>query len=230
MTTAPCPQQAHDPDYETWFAGCFDRPAGDDPFDDWYWTALDDPFALSPSIAARHVLRLLEDPGRQLETHHPNQIASGLKYIFDPGCGGDARLIGAPEVAQADRLAFAARIDRLYGELFGPLCPPVLGHLSEEGGRLAGLAYMFWDVVCFDMPPREQDAQAFREALLEAMGRTLALPHAGAQEGALHGLGHWGSANPRLAERIIDRWLDEGRPARPELITYARGARCGCVL
>ena len=219
-----------DPDYDRWFADCFDPPAGDDAFDDWYWSTADEPHVLTPRVAAGHVLRLLEDPGRQLSHHHENQIASGLKYVFDPACGGDARMIGDPAVPQADRLEFAGRIDRLYGELFVPLCPPVLGHRSEEGSRLAGLAYMFWDAACFDMPPDPREAAAFRAGLLDALERILWLPHACAQEGALHGLGHWTGDDRGRADAIIDRWLATSAPARPELALYARAARTGCVL
>lgn len=216
-----------DPDFETWLALCFDPPAGDDPFHDWYWTPEPAPFVLSPPVAAAHILRLLEAPGALLRMHHENQVASGLKYIFDPGCGGDAALIATAPVTEADRLAVARRIDRLYSELVVPRCPQVLGHLSEDGGRLAGLAYMFWDIA--HLGPAPGEGGAFTDALLDAMGRTLALPHAAAQEGALHGLGHWGAANDAKTHHIIDRWLADGAPARPELVAYARAARSGCI-
>ena len=221
--------RVHDPDFKSWLGICFDPPAGDDPFDDWYWSGDDDPLVLSPEIAAAHLLRLLDAPGGLLEMHHDNQVASGLKYVFDPGCGGDSRLLEDPRVPQRDRLEIAARVDRLYGELFARRCPQVLGHLSEEGGRLAGLAYMFWDVAWFGAPPDTRERAAYFDALIDAMGRILALPHAAAQEGALHGLGHWRRDNPPKVQGIIDRWLAEGRAARPELAAYARAARTGCL-
>lgn len=222
--------QVQDPDFDSWIRFCFDPPAGDDPFNDWYWSIEQEPFRLTPTVAAAHILKLLEAPGALLEMHHDNQVASGLKYIFDTGCGGDSTMLGLGGVTQADRLEVAARIDRLYSELFVPRAPPVLGHRSEEGGRLAGLAYMFWDTSTIGMPAAPAEIQEFQDALLDALGRILALPHAGAQEGALHGLGHWRSANPTKAEAIIDRWLAEATPARPELVGYAQAARCGCVL
>lgn len=215
-----------DPDFETWLRFCFDPPAGGDPFNDWYWSNTEDPFRLSPPVAAAHVLELLQAPGALLAMHHDHQVAAGLKYIFDPGCGGDARLLGEPEVAQADRLAVASLIDRLYAEIVVPRCPGYLGHLSEDGGRLAGLAYMFWDTCFLGQPADEAEAAAYEAAQIEAMGRTLALPHAAAQEGALHGLGHAGGDRAR---QIIDDWLAHGRPARPELVRYAEAARTGCI-
>ena len=221
--------RVRDPEFEDWLRICFDPPAGDDPFGDWYWSAEDDPLDLSPRVAAAHILRLLDRPGSLLGMHHDNQVASGIKYIFDPGCGGDSRLIEDPAVSQRDRLEIAARIDRLYGELFVPRCPEVLGHLSEKGGRLAGLAYMFWDIAWFGAPPDARDRAEYFDALMDAMARILALPHAAAQEGALHGLGHWNRENPARARAIIDRWLAEGRPARLELRAYARAARTGCI-
>ena len=219
-----------DPDFPVWLAFVFDPSASDGPFGDWYWSLDPEPFETSPRVAVAHILRLLEAPGALLEMHHDNQVASGLKYVFDPGCGGEALAVGDSGVAHADRLEVAARIDRLYGEVFVPRAPPVLGHRSEEGGRLAALAYMFFDCAAFGIPAEGQQSAEFNEALLDAMARILALPHAGAQEGALHGLGHAWSRHPGRVEEIIDRWLARDRAARHELLDYARAARCGCVL
>lgn len=216
-----------DPDFETWLRLCFDPPADADSFNDWYWPLDADPFELTPPVAAAHVLMLLEEPGHHLGMHHDYQVDSGLNYIFNPACGGDARLLGEREVTQAQRLEVAARIDRLYAELILPRCPQVLGHLSEDGGRLAGTAYMFWDTSYLGAPAEPTEAEQYRAAQIEAMGRILALPHAAAQEGALHGLGHAGGDRAR---QIIDRWLDEDAPARPELVSYAKAARTGCIL
>lgn len=69
----------------------------------------------------------------------------------------------------------------------------------------------------------------FYEALIEAMGRILAIPHPASQESALHGLGHWGEHAPARAEALIDAYLAGNHAARPELINYARAARSGCI-
>lgn len=216
-----------DPDFDTWLALVFDPSAGDDPFHDWYWSAEADPFRLSPPVLADHLLRLLEAPGRHLELHHDNQVASGLDYLFNPACGGDVRDLGHPSVAHADRLEIMARLPRLWAELVVPRAPQALGHLSEDGGRLAAWAYMVWDVCALDVPADPAEARTYAAAQVEAMGAILALPHAAAQESALHGLGHDGSPQ---AITIIDRWLADGTPARPELLPYARAARTGCIL
>ncbi len=54
-------------------------------------------------------------------------------------------------------------------------------------------------------------------------------PHPACQEGALHGLGHWGEHAPNRAQELIDMFLSENRAARPELVAYARAARGGCI-
>jgi hypothetical protein len=49
-------------------------------------------------------------------------------------------------------------------------------------------------------------------------------------ESALHGLGHWHGAFPKVVEGLIDGFLATHSDARPELLAYARSARCGYVL
>jgi len=62
------------------------------------------------------------------------------------------------------------------------------------------------------------------------MTNALALDSIACQESALHGLGHWHGAYPDEVEAIVDRFLAAHPTSRPELLTYARSARSGCVL
>ncbi|MFQ5567905.1 MAG: hypothetical protein ACE5EU_16255 [Paracoccaceae bacterium] len=158
------------------------------------------------------------------------QIASGLKYLIDNACGGDVRLVSHIAVPQSDRLELAARIDRVYTQIFAARCAPTLGHLSEEADQpLNMLCYMWWDSIVLDTTGDARLDREFHAALIEAMGRTLAIPHPACQEGALHGLGHWGGHAPARTQALIDGYLAGNHAARPELVSYARAARSGCI-
>jgi hypothetical protein len=216
-----------DPDYQTWLRHLFDHPE-DRP--EWLFEPDHEFLRISPRALTAHVLRLFEAPALLMSHYSDGQIASGLQYLINNACGGDIRLICHPEVAQADRLEFAARVDRVYWQIFGARCAPALGHLSEGADQpLNMLCYMWWDTITLDRIGDDRLDAEFDAALIEAMGRTLQIPHAACQEGALHGLGHWGGRAPERARALIDAWLAGNRAARPELKNYALAARGGCV-
>jgi hypothetical protein len=216
-----------DPDYQTWLAHLFEHP-DDEP--EWYFATGFEFIEISPQTLAAHTLRLLEAPALLMTHYSDQQIASGLKYLIDNGCGGDIRLFSHPPVPQADRRALAARIDRAFSQIFAARCTHALGHLSEVPDQpLNMLCYMWWDIIVLEAIGDARLDREFFEALIEAMGRILAIPHPACQESALHGLGHWGEHAPARAEALIDAYLAQNRAARPELINYARAARTGCI-
>ena len=216
-----------EPDYQSWLAHHFDHP-DDEP--EWYYADGFQFVEISAQTLAAHALRLFEAPALLMSRYTDTQIAAGLKYLIDSGCGGDIRLISHSDVPHADRLEFAARIDRIYSQIFAARCTSDLGHLSETWAPLNMLCYMWWDIITLDRIGDPRLDAEFDAALFEAMGRTLAIPHAACQEGALHGLGHWGARSLPRTEAMIDSYLGENRAVRPELIAYAKAARCGCVL
>ncbi len=213
-------------DHESWLRALFSRDAPD-----WFMAPEAELPPLPPAETAAHVLRLLEAPGALTARWRDDQIAGGLKYLFDYGTGfAEVREMADPAVDPAGRMALAERIDRLWTEIFAPRCAPALGHLSETSEPLDMHCYMFWDgFYGLDVADPAERA-ALTAAFVEAMGRILALPHPACQESALHGLGHWGEQAPGRAAELIDAFLAEDRAARPELVAYARAARAGCVL
>jgi len=216
-----------DPDYQTWLDHLFDHP-DDEP--EWYFAEGFEFVPISPQRLTAHVLRLFRAPALLMTDYNDQQIASGLKYLIDNGCGGDIRLVSHVAIPQADRLELADLIDRVYSQIFAARCAPRLGHLSEETAQpLNMLCYMWWDAIVFDTTGDARLDREFFDALIEAMGRMLAIPHPACQEGALHGLGHWGEHDPARAEALIDAYLAGNRAARPELVNYARAARGGCI-
>jgi hypothetical protein len=78
--------------------------------------------------------------------------------------------------------------------------------------------------------PEQQDRRALQAAALETMAAILKFDSIACQESALHGLGHWHSAFPEQVESLIDTFIATHANAPPALLTYARSARCGCVL
>jgi hypothetical protein len=67
--------------------------------------------------------------------------------------------------------------------------------------------------------------------MLDVLTATLALGSIACQEAALHGLGHWHWRGDRSqVAPIVDAFIARNPGARPELLTYARAARGGCVL
>ena len=216
-----------DPDYQTWLDHLFDHP---DAEPEWYFAEGFEFVPISPPTLTAHVLRLFQAPALLMTGYSDPQIASGLGYLIDNACGGDIRLFSHASVPQADRLELATLIDRVYSQIFAARCAPRLGHLSEETAQpLNMLCYMWWDAIVLDATGDPHLDREFFAALIEAMGRTLAIPHPACQEGALHGLGHWGEHAPNRAQELIDMFLSENRAARPELVTYARAARGGCI-
>lgn len=216
-----------DPTYRAWLDHLFDHP-DDDP--EWYFATGFEFIEIPPPTLAAHALRMFEAPALLMSHYSDQQIASGLKYLIDNGCGGDIRLFSHPPVSQSDRVKLAARIDRVYSQIFAARCTAALGHLSEVPEQpLNMLCYMWWDIIVLEETGDSRLDREFFEALIEAMGRILAIPQAACQEGALHGLGHWGEHAPARAEALIDAYLAENRAARPELVAYARAARTGCI-
>jgi hypothetical protein len=82
---------------------------------------------------------------------------------------------------------------------------------------------MWWDVMPVYGGPRLNDRRALHRAALDVMATICA-------ESALHGLRHSHGAFPKVVEGLIDGFLATHSDARPELLAYARSARCGYVL
>jgi hypothetical protein len=89
---------------------------------------------------------------------------------------------------------------------------------------------MWWDAMPIYGGPISADRKALHLAALETMTAILKFDSLACQESALHGLGHWYKIFPQPIERLVDEFLLLHANARPELLSYARSARCGCVL
>lgn len=212
-------------DYPAWLELLFSHEAPD-----WYFDLDTETPTLPPAEIAGHTLRLLEAPGLLISCRTDDQIASGLKYLFDYGTGfAVIRDVGDASVTPVLRREIAARMDRLWTQIFAARCSTALGHLSEEGGMLNTFCYMFWDSFYGIEVADPAERHELEAAFIEVMARILAIPHPACQESALHGLGHWGRRFADRCDVLIGDFLAEGRAARPELVRYAKSARTGCI-
>ena len=116
-------------------------------------------------------------------------------------------------------------------QLFEPRCTPYLSHLSEtDAGSLNSVCYMWWDAFPCLALPGDPNLPRMQEAALRTMTRILGFQSPACQESALHGLGHWQRGHARRVCAIIDGFLAANPQLDPRLISYAKSARCGCVL
>lgn len=196
----------------------------------WFFDEDPDWWNPDPATAVDYLTRLFTSSVRSLTWFSDAQIAQGLTYLLSTSASGDNGWLYSRAVPTEARLACIGAIHPFFEELFAPRCVPVLGHLSEGGKSLNTCCYMWWDEFPCIALPDDPDQDLLHVAATDVMRRTLELDSPACQEAALHGLGHWARHRTAEVEAAIDAYLDDGREKRPELIAYARSARCGCVL
>ncbi|HEX6381597.1 MAG TPA: hypothetical protein VF180_10175 [Acidimicrobiia bacterium] len=201
--------------FEDWVVGVFD-PTVEDP-----WPPVEQEL--------EYLTRLFSDPIGTVEGLSDEEIGVGLWSVLDSGGAGTALALNDATLPLDARIACVHQIRTLYRELFVPRCAERLGHVSEQGGRLEMICYMFWDVAVFGGPPGERAGSLFEDAVLDVLEDTLYLEHAACQESAIHGLGHRVSRHPERAPAILDRWLRTGPIRDARLRIYAEAARTGCI-
>ena len=214
--------------FADWVYFIFDHPA-EGPH--WY-SANDAPFWNGPSaLTAEYVSRIFEDPLPALEGYSDAELNMGLNYLISPGLGEHMRCLDDPSVPLAARLGCVQACESLFRKLFLPRCSPHLSHRDEPGrSPLNAVCYMWWDIMPVYGGPRLEDRYALHRAALHVMATVLDFESLACAESALHGLGHWHRAYPERVESLIDGFLATHSDARPELLTYARSVRYGCVL
>jgi hypothetical protein len=214
--------------FEDWVYFVFDHPA-EGP--EWhpdpeapYWNG---PAALT----AEYVIRLFEDPCSALIGFTDEELNKGLWYMISPGLGEHMFCLDEPALPIAMRVRCVRACESLFRKLFLPRCSPHLSHCDWHGAAsLNSICYMWWDIMPVFGGPEPEDRRLLHAAALETMAVILRLDSIACQESALHGLGHWHSAFPEQVESMIDAFISTQADAPAALLTYARSARCGCVL
>jgi hypothetical protein len=193
-----------------------------DPDHDWW-----DP---QPAVAVDYLTRLFEHPEPLTLAYSDTQIGQGLTYLVSTSASGDNGWLCSTDVPIKDRIRCVEAMAPLFAQLFAPRCTPHLSHLSEAGGPLNGVCYMWWDEFPCLALADDPNLPIMHETALATMARILGFDSVACQESALHGLGHWQRAYDRQISGIIDGFLSKNPDIDPRLLTYAKSARCGCVL
>jgi len=196
----------------------------------WYMDFDGDWWAPEPRTGIAYLTQLFANGPEVLQWFSDAQIAEGLTGLIDTMAIGDQPWMRDPVTPAEERAAVWPAITRFFEELLAPKCAPILGSLATEmPPPINGVTYMWWESFPGFANPEDPQRALVDEAELAALERILALDSPACQEAALHGLGHWVRKEPRCAA-VIDRYLNSGRAAMPELTQYAEAARCGCVL
>ena len=184
-----------------------------------------------PPVAIDYLTRLFSTTERSLAYFSDAQIAQGLTYLLSTSASGDNGWFYKTATPTAARLACVEAIEHVFADLFAPRCTAVLGHRDEPGAApLNMVCYMWWDEFPCLALPEDPAHDLLHNAAIDVMRRTLRLDSIACQEAALHGLGHWARQRPSEVAAAVDAFLDDGRGKRAEIVSYARSARCGCVL
>ena len=196
----------------------------------WYFDTDGDWWDPEPRTGIAYLTRLFANGPEVLQWFSDAQIAQGLTGLVNTMAVGDQPWMRDPVTPAKERAAVWGAIADFFRDVLAPKCAPVLGHnASEAGPPINGVTYMWWESFPGFANPDDLRRALVDDAELECLECVLALDSPACQEAALHGLGHWVRREPRCVE-VIDRYLASGKAVVPELISYARSARSGCVL
>jgi hypothetical protein len=195
----------------------------------WYMDIDGDWWSPEPRTGIAYLTRLFSNGPQVLQWFSDAQIAQGLGGLINTSAIGDQPWMRDPVTPAVERAAVWNAIASFFTDVLAPRCSPALGHLSEEGASLNMTTYMWWEGFPGLTNPDDIEREPVDSAELACLDAILALDSPACQEAALHGLGHWVRREPRC-EGIIDAYLAAGKAAWPELDTYARSARSGCIL
>lgn len=213
--------------FEEWVRHMFDHPVeGARWYEDLeapYWVG-------SGAVTIEYVTRLFEQPA-VLSSYDDGQLGQGFWYLVSNGCSDCMFALTDEAVPVGERVRCLASFTNLFRRVFAVRCTPHLAHIDERGASPINLpCYMWWDLLPLVGSPDEPSRRDIDRAALDVMASVVMLDSLSCQESALHGLGHWQGEYPGEIERIVDRFVATHPQARPELLAYAKSARCGCVL
>ena len=196
----------------------------------WYFDVDSDWWQPEPRTGIAYLTRLFANGPEVLQYFSDAQIAQGLTGLVDTMAVGDQPWMRDPVTPAEERAAVWPAIGDFFRDVLAPKCAPLLSHNATEAGPpINGVTYMWWESFPGFANPDDPQRALVDDAELECLERILTLGSIACQEAALHGLGHWVRREPRCAE-IIDRYLGSDRAAVPELVSYAKAARGGCIL
>jgi hypothetical protein len=223
IETAEADQRYHD-----WLDFHMDRP---EPPNGWHLDNDCEPFQASNAEHLRHYQRLFTHCATDLARFSPAQIESGLRNLFDSGCGDTVFIFQDTSLPIAERLAAFNSIRTLYCDCFEPLCTPAHADFDGTHNPLSTFCYMLWDItplLCWRGSPEKE---IWHTALLDLLADVLESTNSTCIDSALHGLGHFHrheNCNARI-EAIIAQFLRQHPELPPEQRAYAESAAQGRV-
>lgn len=178
---------------------------------------------------ATFIAETFERSGELLARFSDEQLSEGLQFTLDAGASEFMFSLVDSAVPTAVRFRALRSFVPLFEQVMAARCSPHLLHRDEQGAKpLNDICYMWWDVLPIHGRPEEPVRAEFDAEVLVVLRRLLAIPHDACRESALHGIGHWADYYPSAA-KIVDDFLASTPGLRPELVSYALGARTGGV-
>jgi hypothetical protein len=141
---------------------------------------------------------------------------------------GDIHCVYNRALSVDARERLIASVASFFRDFFDPRCLPKLSH-AETGhvSPLNTICYMWWEVIHMGAAGDDPAAERLNGRAMDVMEAVLWLPNPACKEAALHGLGHIIHRSDHACA-IIDHYLAEA-VLTPDLASYARSARSGCI-
>lgn len=193
----------------------------------------------APSEIVALYLHLMRNLRHDLPGFSVEQIASGIRNLFDPGESDTVHVFRSADVPSALRCEAIRAMTHLYVYLFAIHCAPVMSHIDQAGGnKLNSICYMLWDITSLkgfppavrklDSPEREA-CRPRADAVLSVLEAALYSENIACVESGLHGLGHIAGNWPAEVSAIIDLYQRRRPNHDPRILHYADMARQGLV-
>jgi hypothetical protein len=214
---------------QTWIDHVFDHPVAEPS---WYRSPdhNNDDWHDSRPATIVHIAETLEQSGELLARFSDAQLDQGFWYLFchhPPDFMGTLLDDGIP---LAMRLRALKSFVPLFEQVMAVRCSSHFGCPDEDGvSALNSACYMWFDELLDRFHPQRLRQAQLETELIATLGTILDVPHDACRESALHGIGHWVTHYPELAD-VVDRFLSGNPSLRPELVAYAKYARAGQVL
>lgn len=181
-----------------------------------------------PELTVGYMTRLFENAPELCKRYSDAKLGQGFWFLTSNACSSHMFALLDDDVPLDSRLACINAMHTLFEQFFAQKCSAHLSHLDEPGvSALNAPVYMWWDIIPISAGYGDKQVDS---AILDVMGRTLALSSDACRESALHGLGHWQMYYPEVVVSHIDTFLKNQPHLRPELKQYALSARAGCIL
>lgn len=189
---------------------------------------------LSSLEKIQYLTRLFENAEKDLSKFNDQQVGDGLWYLIS---GNFSLYIHMLDEKDVDWVEKERLIEEMYA-IFANFFDKILLDKEDEQCYFTGLVCnMWWDLMPVALRfgcERGEGDQLF----LDVMKRILQLKSIDCQESALHGLGHWHKAYPKIVEDIIDEYIKKIQNefkkdknfAINEILQYALQAREGKVM